>query len=186
MRLSEAILLGSTVVRPKAGALRFSGENSGCALGMAVIASGGSFRQAKRPLPETERRTLNVEDVWGAWLLERVDRPCDCRVPLMLNRLRRKKIAAYRRYPLSALPREMRIKDVVAHLFDYHVMEKADWTLDRLTTWLKPLEPNEPSEASSIGGKGDLPSDDAEWRETRQAFEAKMKTKRHRFAGEAD
>jgi hypothetical protein len=104
----------------------------------------------------------------------------------MLNRLRRKKIAAYRRYPLSALPREMRIKDVVAHLFDYHVMEKADWTLDRLTTWLQPLEPNEPAEASSIGGKRDLPPDDAEWRETRQAFEAKMKTKRHRFAGEAD
>jgi hypothetical protein len=43
MKLSEAILLGSTVVTPKAGALRFSGENAGCALGMAAIASGSEF-----------------------------------------------------------------------------------------------------------------------------------------------
>jgi len=124
MRLSEAILLGSTVVKPKAGSLRFSGEDSGCALGMAVIASGGTFQHRKHPLPETERRTLNVEDIWGSWLLRRVDRPCDCRVPRVLNRLHRKKTGAALRYPIFHLPREMRIKDIVAHLFDHHVMEK--------------------------------------------------------------
>lgn len=188
MRLSEAILLGSTVVKPKAGAVRFSGENAGCALGMAVIASGGTFEHARSPFPEIERRTLNIEDIWGKWLLWRVPRPCDCRGPLLVNRLRLKEIAAYIRHPLSdALPRKMRTKDIVAHLFDYHVMEKRDWTLDRLTTWLQPLEPNEPAEASSIdckiAPKRDFPSDDAEWLRTRQAFEAHMKAKRHRFAG---
>jgi len=46
---------------------------------------------------------------------------CDCR--LTLNRLRFKEINAYLRHPRSAaLPREMRIKDIVAHLFDYHVI----------------------------------------------------------------
>lgn len=191
MRLSEAILLGSTVVKPKAGALRFSDENAGCALGMAVIASGGTFEHARSPFPEIERRTLNVEDIWGPWLLWLVPRPCDCRVPLMVNRLRLKEIAAYLRHPLSdALPRKMRTKDVVAHLFDYHVMEKRDWTLDRLTTWLRHFEPNEPAEASGIEGKiapkHDFFPGDVEWRRTRQAFEAHMTAKRHRFAGKTE
>jgi hypothetical protein len=154
MRLSEAILLGSTVVKPKAGALRFSAENAGCALGMAVIASGGTFEHARSPFPEIERRTLNVEDIWGIWLLWRVYRPCNCRGPLVVNRLRLKEIVAYLRHPLSdPLPRKIRIKDIVAHLFDYHVMEKRDWTLDRLTTWFRPLEPNEPGEASDTKRK---------------------------------
>jgi hypothetical protein len=187
MRLSEAILLGSTVVKPKAGTLRFSGENAGCALGMAVIASGGTFRYEKRQFPETERRTLNVEDIWGPWLLRCVVRPCDCRVPLIGDLLRLKKKAPYlRHFRAGALPREMRIKEIVAHLFDYHVMEKRDWTLDRLTTWLQPLEPSEPVKASSIKGEmaleRDFPAEAAEWRRTRQTFEARVKAKRHRLA----
>lgn len=97
MRLSEAILLGSTVVTPKAGALRFSGENAGCALGMAAIASGCTFERARRVLPVSERRTLNAEDIWGKWLLRPVARPCDCRAPLMLKGLRLKDVAAYLR-----------------------------------------------------------------------------------------
>lgn len=182
MRLSEAILLGSTVVTPKAGSLSFSGENAGCALGMAVIARGGTFDGAERQFSTTERRTLNVEDIWGAWLLQLVVRPCDCRVPLALNRVRLKEITAYMRHPRSAvLPREMRIKDIVAHLFDYHVMEQRDWTLDRLTSWLQPLEPSEPAEVSSIdrepGPARDWPAEAAEWRKTREAFEAQVKTK---------
>ena len=187
MRLSEAILLGSTVLTPKAGALRFSGQNAGCALGMAVIASGGTFRRSNRQFPMGERRTLNVEEIWGAWLLRLVARPCDCRVPLTLNRLRLQEITAYMRHPRSAvLPREMRIKDIVAHLFDYHVMEKRDWTLDRLTTWLQPLEPSEPAEISSIdrttAPERDLSAEAAEWRKTRETFEAQVKAKHRPFA----
>ena len=187
MRLSEAILLGSTVVTPKAGALRFTGENAGCALGMAVIASGGTFHGAKRQFPLTERRTLNVEDIWGTWLLRLVARPCACRVPLTLNRLRLKEMTAYLRHPRSAaLPPEMRIKDIIAHLFDYHVMEERDWTLDRLTTWLQALEPTEPSEAPSLDSgtapEGDFRADAAEWRKTRECFEARVKAESRRFA----
>jgi len=187
MKLSEAILLGSTVVTPKAGAIRFSGENAGCALGMAVIAGGGTFQRANREFPITERRTLNVEDMWGAWLLRLVARPCDCRVPLTLNRLFLKEITAYMRHPRSpVLPREMRIKDIVAHLFDFHVMEERDWTLDRLTIWLQPLEPSEPAEISSIdretAPERDLSAEAAEWRKTCEIFEAQVKAKHRRFA----
>ena len=57
MKLSEAILLGSTLVKPKAGALHFSGENAGCALGMAVIANGWKFVPARREVAASERRT---------------------------------------------------------------------------------------------------------------------------------
>lgn len=149
MRLSEAILLGSTIVKPKAGALRFANEDSGCALGMAVIASGGTFVRPEHPVPETERRTLNVEDVWGEWLLRRVDRLCNCGVPLVLNRLHRNKTVTHPRYPIFHLSREMRVKDILAHLFDYHVMQCRDWTLDRLTQWLQPFEPDEPAGPST-------------------------------------
>ena len=64
MKLSEAILLGSTVVTPKAGALRFSGQNAGCALGMAAIASGCTFSPPEREIPVKDLRSLNVEDIW--------------------------------------------------------------------------------------------------------------------------
>jgi hypothetical protein len=38
-------------------------------------------------------------------------------------------------------PREMRIKDVIAHLFDYHVVERKTWTLDQLVAWVEMWEP---------------------------------------------
>ncbi len=191
MRLSEAILLGSTIVTPKAGALRFSGENAGCALGMAVIASGGTFRRQKRDIAASERRTLNVEDLWGAWLLGVVARPCDCRVPLTLSRLRFKEITAYLRHPRSAaLPLEMRIKDIVAHLFDYHVMEARNWTLDRLATWLQPLEPRKSAVVTftkrEAASEPTCSADDAEWRKIREAFQARAKAKHPRVARRAE
>jgi hypothetical protein len=39
MKLSEAILLGSTMLAAKAGGQYFSETKSGCALGMAAIAN---------------------------------------------------------------------------------------------------------------------------------------------------
>ena len=191
MKLSEAILLGSTVVTPKAGALHSSGENAGCALGMAAIASGCTFFPAQRQIPVNDLRTVNVEDIWGAWLLRVVMRPCDCRAPITLSRLRLKEIPAYlfdRGAP--ALPREMRIKDIIAHLFDHHVMDKRNWTLDQLVAWLERWEPGElaqntfvaqPSRKSNSRQQSHDRSDDAaEWQETREAFEAKVNAKRRR------
>lgn len=185
MKLSEAILLGSTIVTPKAGALSFSSENAGCALGMAVIARGCTFVPAQRQIPVKDLRTMNVEDIWGPWLVRVAMRPCDCRVPVTLGRLRLKEVvAALFDRGSTALPREMRVKDIVAHLFDYHVMEKRDWTLDQLVAWLERFEPLEPPQNAfvthSLSGphSNDHSEDAAEWQKTREAFEAKVNAKR--------
>jgi hypothetical protein len=186
MKLSESILLGSTLVKPKAGALHFSGENAGCALGMAVIANGWRFVPARREVATSERRTLNVEDIWGTWLLQSIGRPCDCRAPLRRNGLQLRDIVAYIRHPRSfALPREMRIKDIIAHLFDHHVMQERDWTLIRITTWLQPLEPSEPAQVVPVRReampRGNLLAEAAEWQRALRAFEAHVMARRPRF-----
>ena len=191
MKLSESILLGSTVVTPKSGALRFSGENAGCALGMALIANGCTFSPAQRQIRAKDQRTLNVEDIWGPWLLRVVIRPCDCPAPVKLTRLRLKEIPAYLFARWSGtLPRDMRIKDIIAHLFDHHVMAKRNWTLDQLVAWVERWEPSEPLRNTLIADlaripppppqSNDLSDDTAEWQQTREAFEAKVSAKRRR------
>jgi hypothetical protein len=121
MKLSEAILLGSTLVTSQAGQLRFSETDSGCALGMAAAANGCTFRPTSRPLAENDRRTLNSEDIWGNWLLRVVICPCGCGD--------------------FQVPRALRIKDIIAHLFDHHMMERRNWTLDQLVAWVEMWEP---------------------------------------------
>jgi hypothetical protein len=116
MKLSEAILLGSTMLAAKPGGQYFSETKEGCALGMAAIANGCTFRRVRRIINENERRTLGVEAVWGQWILRVVKRPCECWI--------------------LRVPREMRIKDIIAHLFDFHVMKKKNWTLDQLAAWV--------------------------------------------------
>jgi hypothetical protein len=191
MKLSEAILLGSTVVTPKAGALHFSGENAGCALGMAAIASGCTFCPAQRQVPVKDLRTGNAEDIWGRWLLRVVIRPCDCRAPITLSSLRLKEITAYLFDRGSGtLPRGMRIKDIIAHLFDHHVMGKRNWTLDQLVAWIERWEPSELARNTFIAQASleslsrpqwnDLSDDAAEWQKTREAFEEKVSAKRRR------
>jgi hypothetical protein len=97
---------------------------------MAASARGCSFRPATHPLPEKDRRTIGTEGVWGDWVLQIITRPCTC------WRFR--------------VPRKMRIKDVIAHIFDYHVMNKKDWTMDRLATWVNTVEPKNYEPPGSI------------------------------------
>jgi len=138
MRLSDAILLGSAVLNPKAGGQHFSESQSGCALGMAAIARGCTYGPAQQAVPLQERRTLGTEDVWGEWVLQVVERPCDC------WRFR--------------VPRKMRIKDIIAHLFDHHVMSKRNWTLGGIAIGLRGWEPKEASvpEMASLFPRGPL------------------------------
>jgi hypothetical protein len=163
MKLSEAILLGSTVLAPRAGGQHFSETQEGCALGMAAIARGCSFHQVTTPFAEKDRRTLGAEGVWGPWMLQEVPRPCDC----------------WRIW----MRRKMRIKDVIAHLFDYHVMVKKNWTLERLVAWVETVEPEEPKleivrptrpyRMPATNQPNELQIDAAEWRAVRHAFEAR-------------
>ncbi len=167
MKLSEAILLGSTILKPKAGRLHFSGENSGCVLGMAAVANGFNFIPA-RQIPLEDRRTVNSEDVFGDWLLRVVTRPCECEP--------------------ASIPPEMRIKDIIAHLFDCHVMEKQDWTIDQLASWVANWEPKEVDPPASVAPSDSrfpdlrqLCEESHAWQQTRDAFVSKHRSKRARL-----
>lgn len=77
----------------------------------------------------------------------------------------------------------MRIKDVIAHLFDHHVMHERDWSLDRVTAWLRPLEPADqvlPERAQTVPELD--PVEAAGWQRVRRDFEAHVSAKRHRVA----
>ena len=169
MKLSEAILLGSTVLAAKAGQQYSFETEAGCALGMAALATGCRFRRAAGPVPERDRRTLGAEGVWGTWVLRMVMRPCEC---LSLQ-----------------LPREMRIKDIIAHLFDCHVAEKKNWTLDQLVAWVQTWEPRETrpplsqdfvpfAKAISAPRRAEEREAEQEWKRVRQAFEARHRPQR--------
>lgn len=123
MKLSEAILLGSSMLAPRAGKQHFAETQEGCALGMAAVARGCTFHAWTKPFDERDRRTLGAEGVWGDWVLEEVERPCEC----------------WRIW----MRRKMRIKDIIAHLFDYHIMNKKNWALEQLVAWVQTVEPKE-------------------------------------------
>ena len=175
MKLSEAILLGSTVVAPRAGGQHFQEMQQGCALGMAAVARGCTFRTVMRPIDDPERRTLGVEGVWGTWVLLPVERPCEC----------------WRIW----IRRRMRIKDVIAHLFDYHVMDKKNWTLGQLVAWVETVEPkDDPAEArlrAAVQRQAfasleleRLNHEAEEWQAVRQAFESQLTSRRKRKMAE--
>jgi hypothetical protein len=169
VKLSEAILLGSTVLAAKPGQQYFSETEAGCALGMAAIANGCRFRRVASAIDEKDRRTLGVEGVWGRWVLRVVMRPCEC---LSLS-----------------LPREMRIKDVIAHLFDGHIVGEKNWTLDQLVAWVQTWEPKEISpvrivnslrsaKAISTPPPVDERQAEQEWQDVRRAFEVRHRSQR--------
>lgn len=169
MRLSEAILLGSTVLSAKSGGQYFSESDAGCALGMAAIANGCSFHRVIEAVPKRDRRTLGVEAVWGKWVLRVVMRPCEC-------------------WPLR-LPREMRIKDIIAHLFDYHVAKKKNWTIDQLVAWVQTSEPREMSsdpinnalaayETISPQQRMEEQHAEQEWQQVRRGLEDRQRLRR--------
>ena len=171
MKLSEAILRGSTLITPKAGGQYFNEERAGCALGMAVIAKGYRYSRRAVSVSANQARTLGIEGVFGVWILAEVRRPCDCW--------------------WFTVPREMPIKDIVAHLFDHHVMKKKNWTLNQLVAWVQTLEPEEivPVRLTksipyvktiSSGVSVDLRHEELEWQLVLQAFESRHNARRAR------
>jgi len=78
----------------------------------------------------------------------------------------------------------MRIKDVIAHLFDFHVVKRKNWTLDRLAAWVQTWEPTEISpipvanvlphrEVISPNQRLELRRAEQEWLQVRRAFESR-------------
>ena len=114
MKLSEAILLGSTVVKPKAGTQFDSDEHSGCAIGMAGTAIGAGFRETPGGCREGGLHTI----MGWEWTAKQQRLPCWC-LPL------RKRSMAW----------------TITHIFDHHIMGKKNWTLERLVAWVASVEP---------------------------------------------
>jgi hypothetical protein len=77
----------------------------------------------------------------------------------------------------------MRIKEVIAHLFDYHVMVKKNWTLERLVAWVETVEPREvqpamrprPHIVPKSNQNNELLIEASEWRAVRHAFEERYR-----------
>lgn len=113
MRLSTAINLGRTLLKPKAFTIHDPKTESGCAQGMALAALGSRFYFY-----------TELEDLYP-WLLQDVTKPgCACPDPYTMRE-----------------PRTARAH--IQHLFDWHVMSIKDLSLDQLIAWVESGEPAE-------------------------------------------
>ena len=83
----------------------------------------------------------------------------------------------------------MRIKDIIAHIFDFHVMKKKNWTLEQLAAWVQTWEPKEEiarpianalpqSERILPGALLNQWQAEREWQRVLQAFEARHEARR--------
>jgi len=114
MRLSDAIALGRTLLTPYAGVIEYNGK--GCAIGMGLKACG---------------KSANVHDAltdagWGWTGNFNIPHPMPC---------------GCTRYEVNIGMNHG--GSLIAHLFDFHVFGKRDWTLDQLIDWVRSVEPAE-------------------------------------------
>jgi hypothetical protein len=120
MKLSDAILLGSTMIKPLAGKHLSPDGDEGCAWGMVDMATGGrAFRDLL---------------VMAANFLAEL--PCGCTDEWIIG----SGMNVQRRESMNNL------SAIIVHLFNYHVMTRKDWTLERLVDWVRSVEPAEPEE----------------------------------------
>lgn len=122
LKFSDAIELGSMVLKPKACTIyskvahtNLNGDwlepiEVGCALGMANKAIGDI--------------NANTHTVWP-WTKVRILCPCRCRL-------------------------ESSVASMVAHLFDSHVFGKHDMTLKQLIEWVRSIEPQDNEQEESV------------------------------------
>lgn len=116
MKLSDAIALGRTLVKPRRLAEYFP-DGSGCARGMALEACGARAKSENYSAHDD-----TFFDLWP-WTIHRPEKfPCEC--------------FGMRFYPINAQ---------IQHLFDSHITGIAEphWTLDQLIDWVRSVEPAE-------------------------------------------
>jgi SRSO17 transposase len=117
MKISEAMLLGSTMIQPVAGVHLDTFNSAGCAMGMVNIAAPSLWKELGHRCRITQVKT-----------------PCDCTVGF-ISRMQR-----------GPVYRANNLMMTIVHLFNDHVMTKKDWTLDRLIEWVASVEPADPGE----------------------------------------
>ncbi len=148
MKLSKAIGIGSATVKAKPGTQYDLKENSGCAIGMAIVGAGSRWIPGKPGEPHVGR-SGHLD--WWPWTEDLAQRPCHCWFFPDAGA----RILAHVRYYGTfrpdtrvhgkkwLLPRQMPVKDLITHLFDQHVFGKGDWTLEQLREWVASVEPQQ-------------------------------------------
>jgi hypothetical protein len=119
MRLSEAILLGSTMLRPMAFTQN-DGKGSGCALGMAAIAGLGDSAWGK--------------DTYDGWASS---------APAVAPCGHKEYLQKFCDDSDGHLQPIKTVTSVIAHIFNEHVMGDGSWTLEQLVDWVRSVEPVE-------------------------------------------
>lgn len=119
MRLSEAILAGSTLIKPFAGTIFSKDGERGCAIGMACAAIG------------IRKYIASDFSVRFPWLKNIVKAPCGCCLFTGV-------------YADSTFGSYGHVANVIAHVFDNHVMNDShgfSWTLEQLCEWVDSIDP---------------------------------------------
>jgi len=127
MKLSEAIRLGSLILKPVCG--RYLTPYGGCALGMAVAAKGGTYN----------RPDAFCENEWNTFLYQKhglSKLPCGCENKE--TSMQEGGVFRSTRYLLLG-----HYRSLIVHLFNYHVCTVKDWTIDKLCEWVASVEPQE-------------------------------------------
>lgn len=113
MKFADAMEKGSKMVVPVAGS-RHDNQGRACALGMAEVAVKQSF---------------GIEWPWTARTV--VDFPCGCKGWVMVGGCRQGQVYEGKGRSFT---------EAIVHLFNYHVMTKKDWSMDRLIQWVRCVE----------------------------------------------
>jgi len=112
MRMSEAILLGSTLLKPVSGVFMTDDGTGGCAYGMARKAGWGS---------QCELETMLVAEL-----------PCGCgkHDEMVMGGCRHM-------FDLATWP--VTVSFAIVHLFNQHVCD-GTWTIEQLADWVREQE----------------------------------------------
>jgi hypothetical protein len=119
MRISEAMNLGRSMLKPRAGYHWDQQRNEGCAWGMVNIAAPGKYHYMNQSATAMQ-----------------VPLPCGCKGLVMGSGCH------YYDYENGISTLSL----AIVHLFNYHVMTANDWTMDQLIDWLRSVEPADPEE----------------------------------------
>jgi hypothetical protein len=137
--LSEAMVLGSTLVTPRRHKLLRDGE--GCAFGMVLAANGRSEAHAD------DAGTFLLTNY--PWMRAKTfDYPCNCYKGMSVY----SNTGLIRRMDLPATADQ-----VIVHLFDDHIRgcSLPKWTFDQLVAWVReheeaPRRPNKEEETTNV------------------------------------
>lgn len=125
MRASEALMIGSTYVKPKRGVFYnhdAAGGGEGCALGMMSLAKFGV------------QVALKQHDVGFAWIkkLTPIEFPCGCE--------KNKVVMGGGGHPEPCDFIMLYPQTMIVHLFNQHVID-GDWTIEQLADWIESIDP---------------------------------------------